>query len=259
MRNYLFGSNTSFGNIPRVVRKKFTFFGIGMNVQWEKGVVLRLGRYVRDLGPGMFFAIPFLEEVYIVSIRTTPVDIPKQEIMTKDNVSVYVNSVVYFHVINPKKAIMNVYDPGYAVSRYAQTALREVIGTMTLDQVLSERTEIANRIEKIVDKMAHEWGIDIESIKIQDIVLPDTMKRAMARQAEAEREKRGLIIKASGELESAKNFTKAAINLEKSKGALYLRTLSTLTDISSDKLSKKNIYIIPPELIEFVKSFGNKK
>lgn len=250
--------NYSNYNGPILVKKKFTFLGIGMNVQWERGVVLRLGKYVRDVGPGLFFAIPFLEEVYVATTRTMPVDIPKQEIMTKDNVSVYVNGVAYFRVIDHKKVIMNVYDPGYAVSRYAQTALREVIGTMTLDEVLSERTEIAKRIEDIVDRMAHEWGIDIESIKIQDIVLPDSMKRAMARQAEAEREKRGLIIKAEGEVESAKNFVKAAANLEKTKGALYLRTLSTLTDIASDKLSKKNIYIIPPEVIEFLKNIKKK-
>ena len=254
----LTGNNDpSLGKIPVVVNKKRSFFGIVTNFQWEKGIVLRLGEYSREVGAGIFFIIPFIESVYVVSTRTTPVDIPKQDIMTRDNVSVYVNGVAYFHVTDPKKVLMNVRDPGYAISRYAQTALREVIGTMSLDEVLSERTKIAERIEKIVDKMAHTWGIDIESIKIQDIVLPDTMKRAMARQAEAEREKRGLIVKSKGELESAKNFVNAAKNLQKSKGSMYLRTLSTLADISSDKSSKKNIYVIPPEILDFVKNIGN--
>ena len=238
----------------RVVKQKMTFFGIGMNVQWEKGIVLRLGKYSREVGPGLFLAIPLIEQVYVASTRTMPIDIPKQEVMTKDNVSVYINGVVYFKVINHRDAITKLKDPAYAISRYSQTALRDVIGTMTLDEVLNERTIIADNIEAIVDKMAHLWGIDIESIKIQDVVLPDSMKRAMARQAEAERERRGLVIKSSGELEAAKNFKVAADNMTE-KGSMYIRTLSTFADISSDKHSKKKIYIIPPEIINAIKSF----
>ncbi len=246
-----------FFNYNQVVKKKFTFFGIGQNIQWERGIVLRLGKYSSDVGPGLFFAIPFIDEVFVASVRTTPLDIPKQEVMTADNVSVYVNGVVYFKVIEPRTAITKVRDPSYAISRYSQTALRDVIGTMTLDEVLNERTKIAESIEKIVDKMAHSWGIDIESIKIQDVVLPETMKRAMARQAEAEREKRGLIIKSSGELEAAINFEEAGKNMG-GKGSMYLRTLSTLADISSDNHSKKKIYIVPPEFINAIKGFIKK-
>ncbi len=244
------------GKFTRIKYKKFTFFGIGMNVQWEQGIVLFLGRYSRHIGPGLFFTIPLLEEAYVTTMRTIPIDIPKQEIITKDNVSVHINGVTYIKVKEPKSVIMNVREPRHAVLTYTQTALRDVIGTMTLDQVLSERLEIAKRIEKIVDKMAHEWGIDIESIKLKDIVLPESMKRAMARQAEAEREKRGLIIKSQGELEASKNFVPAAKNISNTPGAMYLRTLSTLADITSDKASKKKIYIIPPSLIEAIKKIA---
>ena len=244
---------------PNIKSKKFAFLGIGMNVQWERGVRLRLGRYAGDVGPGLFFAIPFIDEVFVANTRTLPINISKQEIITADNVSVYVNGVAYIKVKEPGRVIMHVKDPGHAVSTYTQTALRDVIGTMTLDQVLSERIEIAERIEKIVDKMAHDWGIDIESIKIQDIVLPESMKRAMARQAEAEREKRGLIIKSQGELEASKNFSNAAKNFDKTVGSMYLRTLSTLTDISADKQSKKKIYIVPPSLLKSLQDFLSKK
>ena len=241
----------------RVVYQKLTFFGIGTLNQWEKGIVLRLGKYSGDVNPGLFMVLPFIDAVYVTSTKTTPADIPTQEIMTRDNVSVYINGVAYFKVIDPKKAIMDVKDPYYAVSRYAQTALRDVIGTMSLDEVLSERELIAKKIEEIVDKMAHKWGIDIESVKIQDITLPDSMKRAMARQAEAEREKRGLIIRSEGEVEAAKNLLSAAKQLSSTKGSFYLRSLSTFSDIASDKGSKKNFYILPPELLEALTDNGN--
>ncbi|MEM0438328.1 MAG: slipin family protein [Candidatus Micrarchaeia archaeon] len=222
--------------------------------EYERAVVFQLGKYHRTLKPGLHIVIPVIDSVRTVDLRIKTVDIPKQEVMTKDNVPVSVNAVVYFKVEKPEDAVLKIENYMYAVSQYGQTALRDVIGNKELDFVLTERDEIATEIKKLVDQETSEWGIDITSIKIQDIELPADMKRAMARQAEAEREKRATIIMAEGELQASLNLKKAAENLS-GPGALHLRTLQTVADVSADQ-SNTVVVLLPIEVLEAIKGLG---
>ncbi|MEM3364257.1 MAG: slipin family protein [Candidatus Micrarchaeia archaeon] len=218
--------------------------------EYERAVVFRLGRYHRLLRPGLNILIPVIESARTVDMRIKTVDIPKQEVMTKDNVPVSVNAVIYYKVENPEDAVLKIQDYMYAVAQYGQTALRDVIGNKELDFVLTERDEIAREIKSLVDKETSEWGIDITAIKIQDIELPSDMKRAMARQAEAEREKRATIIMAEGELQASANLKKAAENLS-GPGALHLRTLQTVADVSADQ-SNTVVVLLPVEVLRAI-------
>ncbi len=218
--------------------------------QYERGVVLRLGKYNRILQPGLRFIIPIIEKVIKVDMRTTALDIPQQEIITKDNIPLKVNGVVYVKVESAEKAVLNVDNVFYVVSTYAQTVLRDVISKYELDEILSKREELSKDIKEIVDKRAEEWGVDIVDLKIQDIEVDEKIKVAIARQAEAERERRAIIIKASGELEAAKKYIETAETLGKSKTAIYLRTLHFLSDISKDPSQK--FVIVPLELMEWL-------
>jgi regulator of protease activity HflC (stomatin/prohibitin superfamily) len=182
-----------------------------------------------------------------VDMRIKTADIPRQEVMTKDNIPMLVNAVVYFRVVNPEDAIIKIEDYAYAVRQYTQAALRDVIGNAEMDLVLTEREEIAESIKKIVDAETSGWGIDVESIKIQEVELPAEMKRAMAKQAEAERERRAVIIASQGELSASENLMRAAENLSKSSGALHLRTLQTIRDIAADP-SEKIVLFMPTSL-----------
>ena len=184
-------------------------------------------------------------------MRITTIDIPKQEVMTKDNVPIMINAVVYFKVVKPEDAVLKIEDYKYAVSQYTQAALRDVVGNYDLDFVLSERQKIAESIKKIVDTETNEWGVDITSIKIQEIELPAEMKRAMAKQAEAERERRAVIIASEGELKASDNLMKAAKKLSQSKGSLLLRTLQTVRDIAADP-SEKIVVLLPVEWQELL-------
>ncbi|MFH0861271.1 MAG: slipin family protein [Candidatus Altiarchaeota archaeon] len=224
--------------------------------QYERGVLFGFGKYLGLWEPGMHMFIPLYNRLVKVDMRIKTVDIPKQEVMTKDNVPVNINAVIYFRVQDPKKAILNVVDYVYAVSKYGQTSLRNVAGEATLDQLLSERQEIAERLREIVDVATDPWGIDVTAIELQDIELPDTMKRVMARQAEAEREKRAVIIKAEGEVEASDNLVKAAKTLYAAPGALHLRTLHTINDLSSDK-SETVVYAIPVEILRVIERYGD--
>jgi len=232
--------------------------GIRIVYEYERAVLFTLGKYSRMLNPGLNIIIPIVQSARKVDTRIKTVDIPKQEVMTKDNVPVSINAVVYMRVINPEKAVLKIQNYVYAVSQYGQTALRDVTGNKELDAILTERIQIANEIKELVDKETDEWGIDITAIKIQDIELPMDMKRAMARQAEAEREKRANIIKAGGEVVAAKNLTDAATMLGSSPGGLHLRTLQTLTDISSDQ-SNTIVVPLPMEFLKAVQGFGTPK
>jgi regulator of protease activity HflC (stomatin/prohibitin superfamily) len=229
--------------------------------EYERGLRFTLGKYTGRMGPGLNFVIPLLQSYRKIDIRIKTVDIPKQEVMTKDNVPVRVNAVVYFAVSNTEKAILNIQDYTYAVAQYAQTALRDIIGNKSLDEVLSQRDEIANEIEVIVDKETDQWGLNVTGIKMQDVELPENLKRTMAKQAEAERERRGVVIKALGEVEAATNLAKAAKTLTDSPGALHLRTLNTLNDLSSDQ-SNTVIFALPIEILHAFetvsKRFGKK-
>jgi regulator of protease activity HflC (stomatin/prohibitin superfamily) len=223
--------------------------GIRLLYQYERGVVFTLGKYGGIKEPGMQWIIPFVQTMAKVDMRIKTADIPRQEVMTKDNISILANAVVYFRVEKPEDALIKIQDFEYAVRQYTQTALRDVIGNHELDLVLTEREKIASSIKEIVDAETSGWGVDIESIKIQEIELPAEMKRAIAKQAEAERERRAMIIAAEGELKASESLRKAADNL--SPTAVHLRTLQTIRDIAADP-SEKIILVLPSNYGEVV-------
>ncbi len=223
--------------------------GIRIINQYERGVVLRLGRYSRTLDPGFRVIIPYIDKMHKIDIRTTPMDIPKQEVITKDNVTVNVDAVVYARVIDARKAVLETTNYSYATSTFAQTALRDVTGNFDLDEILSKRDEISAQIREIVDAQTDKWGIDIESVKLQNIELPADMKRAMAKQAEAERERRAAIISAEGEKSAAAAVAEAASMLAQTPGGMNIRTLQTLEKISTDP-SQKTVILLPTDLTD---------
>lgn len=226
--------------------------------QYEKGILFRFGKYKSTLDSGINLIIPMIDELRKVDMRIQTRDIPKQEVITRDNIPVLVNTVVYFKIEKAEDAVLKIENYAYAVAQYTQAALRDVVGNSELDFVLTEREKIAENIKKIVDAETGEWGVDISSIKIQEIELPAEMKRAMAKQAEAERERRATIITSEGEYSASENLMKAAENLAKSKGALHLRTLQTIRDIAADP-SEKIIIVVPSDLQESVSNLLGKK
>jgi regulator of protease activity HflC (stomatin/prohibitin superfamily) len=221
--------------------------GIKLLYEYERGVVFTLGKYSSTRNPGLTIIIPILQSMRKVDMRIKTAEIPRQEVMTKDNIPMLVNAVVYFRVVNPADAIIKIEDYVFAVRQYTQAALRDVIGNAEMDFVLTERERVAESIKQIVDAETTHWGIDIESIKIQEVELPAEMKRAMAKQAEAERERRAMIIASQGELSASENLRQAAENLSKSSGALHLRTLQTIRDIAADP-SEKIVLFVPSDL-----------
>ena len=227
--------------------------GVRVINQYERGVVQRLGRFRKILDPGLHVIIPYIDTMRNVDVRTTPMDVPKQEVITKDNVTVNVDAVVYFRVIDAKKAVFETTNYAYATSTFAQTALRDVTGNFDLDELLSKRNEISKQIKEIVDTQTDKWGIDIENVKLQNIELPADMKRAMAKQAEAERERRAAIISAEGEKASATAVAEAAELLAKTPGGLNIRTLQTLEKISTDP-SQKTVILLPTDLTSSLKN-----
>jgi regulator of protease activity HflC (stomatin/prohibitin superfamily) len=229
--------------------------GIRIIYQYEQALKFRLGKFVRLHGPGFNYIIPVVEKLVKLDMRIITVDIPKQEVMTKDNVPVQINGVVYFKVRDPKAAILEIQDFHFAISQYSLAALRDVVGNENLDDVLTQRERVAKEIEKILDQETDNWGLDVTSIKLQDIELPEKMKRVMARQAEAEREKRANIIKAEGEVIASDNLQKAAEKLSRSPGALHLRTLQTINDVSPDQ-SNTIIFAVPLEIVKAFESVG---
>lgn len=229
--------------------------GIRILNQYERGVVLTLGKYSYTLVPGLRYIFPIIQRMIRVDIRITTVDIPQQEVITKDNVPVGINAVVYFKVVKSEDAVLKIQDYTYAVTQYAQAALRDVIGGIELDVLLIERAKVAEDIKKLVDEETNAWGIDVTAIKIQDIELPADMKRAMAKQAEAERERRAVIIKAEGELKASENLQKAARNLSAAPGGLSLRTLETIESINPDP-SKTVIFALPVEVLDGIKALS---
>ncbi len=228
------------------------FSGIKQLYQYERGVVFTLGKFSNVREPGLRWITPIFQTMRKVDIRIKTAEIPKQEVITKDNIPLLANTVVYFRVEKPAEAIIKIEDFEFAVKQYTQAALRDVVGNSELDFVLTEREKIASSIKTIVDGETNGWGVDIESIKIQEIELPAEMKRAMAKQAEAERERRAVIISAEGELEASKNLRKAAENLSKNPAAIHLRTLQTIRDIAADP-SEKIVLFLPSDVKEFLK------
>ena len=229
--------------------------GIKMAVQWEKAVIFRLGKYSGIKGPGLFFIIPVVEQARFIDTRVLTMDIPTQQVITKDNVPVKINGVLFFQVDNVADAIIKVQDYRYAISQYAQTSLRDVIGQMTLDQLLGEREEIGKAIEKNVEDDTKDWGQEVKGIRIQDIDMPEDLKKMMSRQASAEREKRATITKAEGDRDAATNLAAAAKTMAESPGAMQLRTLQTIDGLGPTA-SNTVVLAVPIDIMDAVRNFS---
>lgn len=229
--------------------------GLRIIDQYDRGVVLTLGKYTGTRSPGLTWIFIGIQRMIKIDLRITTTDIPQQEVITKDNVPVGINAVVYFQVQSAENAILNIKDYTTAVSQYAQAALRDVIGAIELDPLLSEREKIAEEVQKIVSAATQSWGVLVTDIKIQDIELPADMKRIMAKQAESERERRAIVIKAQGEFEAANQLSKAADILSSTPGGLSMRTLQTIEKINPDP-SKTVIFALPIEFFEGIKSLS---
>jgi regulator of protease activity HflC (stomatin/prohibitin superfamily) len=225
--------------------------------EYERGVVYTMGKFSYILGPGWKMIIPIFQSFRKVDIRTKAVDVPKQDTITKDNVSCKMNAVIYYKVTDAAKTINEVEDVYYAMLQLAQTTMRRVASEATLDELLSNREKIAGEILQIVEKHATEWGIDVQTVELKDIELPESMVRTMAKQAEAEREKRATIINSEGELMASENLAKAAKMLATSPGALHLRTLNSINDISSDQ-SNTVVFVTPIEILKAIEGFVKK-
>ena len=229
------------------------FSAVKVVQEYERAVIFRLGKYVAPpKGPGLFFIIPFIDKLIKVDLRTVTLDVPSQEAITRDNVTLKVNAVVYFHVLYPEKSIIQVEDYRRATWQIAQTTLRNVIGQSELDEVLAQREKINNELQLIIDEQTEPWGIKVSLVEVKDVELPQTMQRAMAQQAEAERTKRAKIIHASGEFEASKQLSEAAATMATQPAALQLRYLQTLSEISAEK----NSTIIFPLPIDTIAAFA---
>jgi len=216
--------------------------------QYERGVMFTMGRYTGTKNPGWRIVWPIFQGMKKVDIRVKAVDVPDQEAITKDNISVKVNAVIYYKVSDAAKAVIEVENFYYAVSQLAQTTMRNAVGEVDLDQLLSNRDDVSVRIQQVVDKATDPWGIKVESVELKDINLPEDMKRTIGKQAEAERERRAVIIKAEGEVMAAENMSKAANMLSAAPGALHLRTLQSINDLSSDQ-SNTVVFALPLEVL----------
>ena len=225
----------------------FILSGIKVINQYQRGVVLTLGKFTGIREPGLRIVVPLFQQLVKVDVRTNTIDIPKQEVITQDNVTVNVDAVVYFRVKDAEKAVLEVTNYIYASSQLAQAALRDVTGNVDLDSLLGKRDEVSTQIKEIVDVQTEKWGIDVESVKIQNIELPQDMKRAMAKQAEAERERRAVVISADGERQAAQGIADAAETLAKANGGMTIRTLQTLEKVSSEP-SQKTLVVIPSDM-----------
>jgi regulator of protease activity HflC (stomatin/prohibitin superfamily) len=232
--------------------------GLKVVKEYERGVKFTLGKYRGIIQPGLRLIIPVFQSWQRVDMRVKAVDVPDQDCITKDNVSVRVNAVLYFKVSDSNKAIIDVENYFFATSQLSQTTMRDIVGEVTLDELLRERDSISKRIQTIVDKATDPWGIKVTSVDLKHIELPDDMKRTMAKEAESEREKRAVIIKAEGEVIAATNLAKAATMLSNAPGALHLRTLQSINDMSSDK-SNTIVFATPLEVLKAFEGFGKKK
>ena len=225
--------------------------------EYQRGVLFSLGKFKKILEPGWHVIWPIFYSLKKVDIRTKTVDVPEQEAITRDNVSIKINAVLYYKIFDASKAIISVENFNYAVSQLAQTTMRNIVGSVSLDELLTERDKLSDEICKIVDEATDPWGIKVENVELKDIALPMEMKRVIATVAEAEREKQAVITKALGEKEAAANLAEAAKIMSNTPGALHLRTLATLTDLSSDQ-SNTVIFTLPVELLEAAKGIANK-
>ncbi len=224
--------------------------------QYEKGLMFTLGKFTGEKQPGWRVVIPIIQKLQKVDIRVKAVDVPDQEVITRDNIPVSINAVVYYKVVDAEKAILEVENFFYAVSQLAQTSMRNSVGEKTLDELLQKRAEIAEQIKLELDAKTDPWGIDVQALELKDVIIPEQLKRTISKEAEAEREKRAVIIKADGDRIAADNLAAAAQKLNEVPGAMHLRTLQAVNDLSSDQ-SNTTIWMLPIEVLETIKSVGN--
>ncbi|MCX8194501.1 MAG: slipin family protein [Candidatus Micrarchaeota archaeon] len=232
----------------------FILLSVRIVNEYERGVLFTFGKFSGIMGPGIHIVIPIIQSWERVDIRVNVIDVPKQDTMTKDNVSVVINAVIYFRIADPKASVIEVENIYSATSQLAQTTMRNVVGEITLDELLTKRDETAKKIRKIVDDATDAWGVKVEAVELKDIELPPDLVRVIAKEAEAEREKRAIIIKAEGEVQAAKSFVKAAKELSKIDGALHIRTLQTINNLGNEKSITK-VYALPYELLRDLESF----
>ncbi len=225
--------------------------------QYQKGIVLTLGKFSGVRQPGLNFIIPGFQKMVLVDIRTKTADVPNQEVITKDNIPVQINAVVYYRIQDAAKAVLEVENFMHAISQLAQTTMRNAVGEQSLDDLLSKRDEIAEKIKIVLDEKTDPWGIDVQILELKDVVIPDDLKRTISKVAEAEREKRAVIINSEGDKIAADNLAEAANKLNAAPGAMHLRTLQSINDLSSDQ-SNTTIWMIPTEVLEAFKSFADK-
>ena len=225
--------------------------------EYQRGILFRCGKFAKVLEPGWHIVLPIFYSYRKVDIRTKAVDVPEQEAITRDNVSIKINAVLYYKIFDASKSILAVENFNYAVSQLAQTTMRNIVGSVSLDELLSEREKLSTEICKIVDEETDPWGIKVENVELKDVALPEEMKRVIAKVAEAEREKQAVITKAAGEVEASNNLAKAAEIMSNAPGALHLRTLATLNDLSSDQ-SNTVVFAIPIEGLEALKGIANR-
>lgn len=235
------------------VISSFIISGLRVAAQWERAVILRFGQYIGQKGPGIFYVIPLIDYARFVDIRVLTLNIPKQSVITKDNVPIEVDGVVFFRVEDVEKAIINIQDYNFAISQYAQNSLRDVVGGLTLDEVLSERERVQEEVYNHFQGKVKEWGLQVDSVRILDIQMPEDLKRVMSRQASAEREKRATIIKAEGDKLAAFNLAEAAKTMHTSEGAMELRTLQTIDGLGASP--SNTVILFPVQLMESLKSF----
>jgi len=222
--------------------------GLKVIKEYERGVLFTFGKFTKLMTPGLKVIIPIVQTFQKVDLRVKAVDVPDQDAMTGDNISTKINAVIYYKISDAKKAILEVEHYNYAISQLAQTTMRNVVGEVELDELLAKRDKVSGKIRKIVDEATDPWGIKVDAVDLKDIVLPEDMKRVIGKQAEAEREKRAVIIKAEGEVKAANNMAKAAKTLSSAQGALHLRTLQSINDMSSDQ-SNTVIFALPLEVL----------
>jgi regulator of protease activity HflC (stomatin/prohibitin superfamily) len=225
--------------------------------QYERGVTFVMGRFYKTKMPGWRLVLPIFMSMHKIDMRVKAVDVDHQEAITKDNISIRLNAVIYYKVRDAEKSVIAVENFFWAVSQLAQTTMRNAVGEVTLDELLRGRDQVAEKIQIIVDKQSDPWGIEVEAVELKDVVLPDDLKRTMAKEAEAERERRAVIIKAEGEVMAADNMAKAARTLNSEPGALHLRTLQSINDLSSDQ-SNTTIWMVPLEVLRAVEAIGDR-
>lgn len=225
--------------------------------QYERGIVFTMGKYSRMWGPGWHILIPIFQRLLKVDVRVKAVDVPDQEAITRDNIPIKINAVIYFRVSDAAKAVIEVENFYYAISQLAQTTMRNTVGEVTLDELLAKKQDISEKIKNSVDKVSDAWGVDVQSMELKDIVLPESLRRTIAKVAEAEREKQAVIISSQGELAAAENVAQAAKKLASTPGALHLRTLQSINDISSDE-SNTTVWMVPIEALRALEAISAK-